>query len=139
MWHGDRIYFVSEREESHQANLYVMDLKDRKPRRLTEFKEFAVKFPSMGDTGIVFENGGFLHYLDFKTEKVSRIPVEIHEDLAIGRGGLRDVSKETTTYEIAPDGARALVGARGDVFSVPAKNGPTRNLTQSPEIGRAHV
>ncbi|MEY4324054.1 MAG: hypothetical protein RIS24_225 [Verrucomicrobiota bacterium] len=130
MWHGDRIYFVSEREESHQANLYVMDLKTRKPR----FTEFAVKFPSLGDTGIVFENGGYLYRLDFQTEKAVRIPVEIREDLAIGRGGLRDVSKETTSYEIAPDGARALVGARGDVFTVPAKNGATRNLTQSPGV-----
>jgi tricorn protease len=134
MWHGDRIYFVSEREESHQANLYVMDLKTRKPRRLTEFTEFAVKFPSLGDTGIVFENGGYLYRLDFQTEKAVRIPVEIREDLVIGRGGLRDVSKETTSYEIAPDGARALIGARGDVFTVPAKNGATRNLTQSPGV-----
>ena len=134
MWHGDKMYFVSEREESHQANLYVMDMKTRKPRRLTEFTEFAVKFPSMGDTGIVFENGGYLYRLDFQTEKAVRIPVEIHEDLAIGRGGLRDVSKETTAYEVAPDGARALVGARGDVFTVPAKNGATRNLTQSPGV-----
>jgi len=126
MWHGDRIYFVSEREESHQANLYVMDLKTRKPRRLTDFTEFAVKFPSLGDTGIVFENGGYLYRLDFQTEKAVRIPVEIREDLVIGRGGLRDVSKETTSYEIAPDGARALIGARGDVFTVPAKNGATR-------------
>ena len=134
MWHGDKMYFVSEREESHQANLYVMDMKTRKPRRLTEFTEFAVKFPSMGDTGIVFENGGYLYRLDFQTEKAVRIPVEIHEDLAIGRGGLRDVSKETTAYEVAPDGARVLVGARGDVFTVPAKNGATRNLTQSPGV-----
>jgi tricorn protease len=134
MWHGDQMYFVSEREDSHQANLYVMDLKTRKPRRLTEFTEFAVKFPSLGDTGIVFENGGYLYQLDFQTEKAVRIPVEIREDLAIGRGGLRDVSKETTSYEIAPDGARALVGARGDVFTVPAKNGATRNLTQSPGV-----
>ena len=134
MWHGDKMYFVSEREESHQANLYVMDMKTRKPRRLTEFTEFAVKFPSMGDTGIVFENGGYLYRLDFQTEKAVRIPVQIHEDLAIGRGGLRDVSKETTAYEVAPDGARALVGARGDVFTVPAKNGATRNLTQSPGV-----
>ncbi|MCX6863623.1 MAG: PDZ domain-containing protein [Verrucomicrobia bacterium] len=134
MWHGDQMYFVSEREESHQANLYVMDMKTRKPRRLTEFTEFAVKFPSMGDTGIVFENGGYLYRLDFQTEKAVRIPVEIHEDMAIGRGGLRDVSKEITTYEIAPDGARGLIGARGDVFTVPAKNGATRNLTQSPGV-----
>jgi tricorn protease len=58
----------------------------------------------------------------------------IQEDLAIGRGGLRDVSKEVTNFEISPDGNRALFGARGDVFSVPAKYGNTRNVTNTPGI-----
>ena len=32
----------------------------------------------------------------------------------------------------SPDGQRAVVVARGEVFTVPAKEGPTRNLTQTP-------
>ena len=36
-----------------------------------------------------------------------------------------------TTYDISPDGQRAVFGARGDVFTVPAKDGNTRNLTQT--------
>lgn len=134
MWRGDRIYFVSERDENRQANLFVLDVKSKQTRQLTKFTEFAVKFPSLGDTGIVFENGGFLYRFDFDTEKAEKIPVEIHEDLASGRGGVKDVSKETTSYDVTPDGSRAVIGARGDVFSVPAKNGPTRNLTQSPGV-----
>jgi tricorn protease len=134
MWKGDRIYFVSERDANRQANLYVYDLKTKKTRQLTEFTEFAVKFPSLGDNAIVFENGGFIHRFDLKSEKAEKIAIEIKEDFAIGRGGMKDVSKETTAYDIAPDGARAVIGARGDVFSVPAKNGPTRNLTQTPGI-----
>jgi tricorn protease len=59
------------------------------------------------------------------------VAIEIHEDFASGRGGWKDVSKETTSYDVAPDGSRALLGARGEIFSVPAKNGPTRNLTQT--------
>ena len=131
MWHGDRIYFVSERDENRQANLYVLDLKTKQTRQLTKFTEFAVKFPSLGDTGIVFENGGFLYRLDFGTEQAEKVAIEIHEDFASGRGGWKDVSKETTSYDVAPDGSRALLGARGEIFSVPAKNGPTRNLTQT--------
>lgn len=134
MWKGDRIYFVSERDENRQANLFVLELKTRQVRQLTRYTEFAVKFPSLGDTAIVFENGGYLYRFDLETEKAERIPVRIQEDLAIGRGGLKDVSKETTSWDIAPDGARAVIGARGDVFSVPAKNGPTRNLTQTPGV-----
>jgi len=134
MWRGDRIYFVSERDENRQANLYVLDLKSKQTRQLTKFTEFAVKFPSLGDTGIVFENGGFIFRFDFATEKAEKVPIEIHEDFASGRGGMRDVSKDTTGYDVAPDGSRAVIGARGDLFSVPAKNGPTRNLTQTPGV-----
>lgn len=134
MWKGDRIYFVSERDENRQANLFVLDLKTRETRQITRFTEFAVKFPSLGDTAIVFENGGYLHRLDLATEQVTRIPVEIREDLAIGRGGRKDVSKDLTSWDVAPDGSRAVIGARGDIFSVPAKNGPTRNLTGTPGV-----
>ena len=34
-------------------------------------------------------------------------------------------------YEISPDGKRALFGARGELFTVPVKDGPTRNLSNS--------
>ena len=134
MWHGDRVYFVSERDTNHQANLFVTDLRTKAVRQLTTFTEFAVKFPSLGDAAIVFENGGYIHRFDLATEKVARVPVEIREDLAIGRDARRDVSKDTTSFDVAPDGSRAVLGARGDVFSVPAKHGPTRNLTASPGV-----
>ena len=35
-----------------------------------------------------------------------------------------DVSRSVTNYEIAPDGSRALFGARGDVFTVPGEVRP---------------
>ena len=134
MWKGDRIYFVSERDENRQANLFVYDLKTKLTRQLTQFTEFAVKFPSLGDNAIVFENGGFIYRFDLAREKAEKVVIQIKEDMVIGRGGQRDVAKETTSWDVAPDGSRAVIGARGDIFSVPAKNGPTRNLTQSPGI-----
>lgn len=134
MWRGERIYFVSERDANRQANLFVLDLQTRQTRPLTQFTEFAVKFPSLGDRAIVFENGGFIYRLDLATEKAEKVPIEIREDFVSGRGGWRDVSKETTSFDLAPDGARAVLGARGDVFTVPARHGPTRNLTQTPGL-----
>jgi tricorn protease len=44
------------------------------------------------------------------------------------------VAGDKTTLHISPDGQRVVVGARGDVFSVPAKHGPTRNLTATPGV-----
>ena len=134
MWSGTRIYFASDRDERKRLNLYVYDTATRETKKLTQFTEFDVKFPSLGNTAIVFENGGSLYTLDLATEAVKKVPVAIKEDFDSGRGGLRDVSKEVTNFEIAPDGSRGLFGARGDVFTVPVEHGPTRNLTATPGI-----
>jgi len=53
---------------------------------------------------------------------------------AAARTALRDVSKNVASFEIAPDGKRALFSARGDLFTVPAKHGATRNLTATPGV-----
>ena len=134
MWSGTKIYFASDRDDRKRLNLYVYDTVTRETRKLTQFTEFDVKFPSLGNTAIVFENGGYLYTMDLATEQVKRIPIVIREDFDSGRGGLRDVSKEVTNFEIAPDGSRALFGARGDVFTVPEKNGITRNITATPGV-----
>ncbi|MBI5472596.1 MAG: PD40 domain-containing protein [Ignavibacteriae bacterium] len=127
MWSGNKIYFLSDRDS--RMNLFVYDLTSKETKKLTDFSEFDVKFPSLGDKAIVFENGGFIYKMDLATEKAEKVSIQILEDFDIGRGGLRDVSKEISNFEISPDGSRALFGARGDVFTVPAKNGNTRNIT----------
>ena len=134
MWSGNKIYFASDRDDIKKINLYVYDLNTKETKKLTNFTEFDVKFPSLGDNAIVFENGGYIYKLDLATEQAQKVPISIDEDFAIGRGGLKDVSKEITNYEIAPDGSRALFGARGDVFTVPEKNGNTRDITKTPGV-----
>ncbi len=132
MWSGNRIYFLSDRDR--RLNLFVYDLGMKQTRQLTHFTDYDCKFPSLGDRAIVFENGGYIYTLDLATEKSAKVSVVINEDFDSGRTSLADVSKNITNFEIAPDGSRALFGARGDVFTVPLKNGPTRNLTRTPGV-----
>jgi tricorn protease len=134
MWVGSTIYFLSDRDENKRMNLYAYDLGTQQTRKLTSFTEFDIKFPSLGNTAIVFENGGYIYRFDLTTGQTQKLTISIQEDFAIGRGGLRDVSKEVTNFEIAPDGNRALFGARGDVFTVPVKYGNTRNITSTPGV-----
>src|SRR5262249_30887535 len=61
MWAGETIYFVSDRDENKRMNLYAMEAKTRVTRQLTYFTDFDVKFPTLGDKAIVFENGGDLY------------------------------------------------------------------------------
>lgn len=131
MWSGNRIYFLSDRDENRKMNLYVYDFESRETRSLTNFKEFDIKFPSLGPKAIVFENGGHIYRFDLDQEEAVKVPVIIADDMNSGRGKIVKVDTRITNYEISPDGKRALFGARGDIFTVPAKYGNTRNLTDT--------
>ena len=50
-----------------------------------------------------------------------------------------DASQHITDFDIAPDGKRAVFAARGEVFTVPAKEGSIRNLTNSPGVREQKV
>ena len=134
MWYGNKIYFLSDRDENKRMNLYVYDVTSAQTKKLTDYKDFDIKFPSLGNKAIAYENGGYIYKMDLTTEKSQKINITIAEDFVSGRTFLKDVSRSINNYEIAPDGKRALFGAHGDIFTVPEKYGETRNLTQSSGI-----
>ena len=134
MWSGRTIYFLSDRDESRRMNLYSYDLETKETKKLTGFTDYDIKFPSLGPKAIVFENGGFIYRFDPASAQSTKVPVTIADDLLSGRTRLAKVGDKVTNFEIAPDGKRALFGARGDIFTVPAKNGNTRNLTRTPGV-----
>lgn len=129
MWHGKKIYFVSDRTK--RMNLYCYDLVSKKTQQLTYFTEFDIKFPTLADTAVIFENGGYIYYYDFITERVVKVAIRILEDYSVRREALVPVAKYIETASIGPDGKRAVFSARGNIFTVPAKNGVTRNITNT--------
>jgi tricorn protease len=134
MWHGDTIYFDSDRGPDHRMNLYAYSLKTKEIRQLTHFAEFDVNWPSLGPDSIVFENGGYLYVFDLATEQAKKITIYLPGDRDLARPHWTNTSKWVTAYDISPDGKRAVFSARGDVYTVPAKDGSIRNLTQTPGI-----
>ncbi|MFC1604500.1 PDZ domain-containing protein [Planctomycetota bacterium] len=134
MWSGRKIFFLSDRDENKRMNLFVYDLDSKQTSKITNFTDFDIKFPSLGKSEIVFENGGYIYRLEVETEKYEKVVIRIQEDLSGGRNEIVNVSDNISKYDIARDGKRALFGARGDVFTVPAKYGPIRNLTDSPGV-----
>lgn len=134
MWYGDKIYFLSDRDENARMNLYVYEIPTKKIKKLTDFDDYDIKFPSLGPNSIVFEKGGFIYRFDLKTEEVSKIKIYIADDQITGREEIVKVSDKINYFDISPDGKRALFGARGEIFTVPEKHGNTRNLTNSSGI-----
>ncbi len=129
MWHGDAIYFLSDRDK--RANLYSYDTKSKATRQLTRYTEFDIKFPSLGPDAIVFELGGKLTAYDLASGQTAAIAVDVPSDKVLVRPHFVDVGGRIEDFSLSPDGKRALFIARGDVFTVPAEHGEPRNLTQS--------
>jgi len=134
MWHEDTIYFDSDRGSEHRLNLYSYSLRTHEIKQLTHFTEFDVNWPSLGPDSIVFENGGYLYVFDLKTEQANKITVYLPGDVDAARPHWVNPSKLITDFDIAPDGKRAVMTARGDIFTVPAKEGSIRNLTGTPGV-----
>ena len=139
MWHGDTIYFDSDRGAERRMNLWAYDMKSKQVRQLTHFADFDVNWPSLGPDSIVFENGGYLYVMDLANEQAKKITVYMPGDTDLARKRWVSTSNLITSSDISPDGKRATFSARGDVYTVPAKEGSVRNLTQTPGIREDNV
>lgn len=131
MWHDNTLYFGSDRGDEHRVNLYSMDLASKQMKQLTHFTDYDVSWPGMSGGMIVFENGGYLYLYDIKADQQKKLTIYLPGDRDFARPHWVDASKTITDVDISPDGNRAAIAARGDVFTLPAKYGATRNLTQS--------
>ena len=129
MWIGDEIFYASDRDMV--MNLFVYNTRSGQTEKVTNFKEYDVKFPSTDGKTIVFENGGWLYKLDPKTRACTKIPVMLGADDIYGRSERKQLSGQVRQASLAPDGSRVVVTARGEVFDVPVGKGVTRNLTRS--------
>ena len=129
MWAGDTIYFTSDRE--HTLNIFAYDTKTKATKKVTSFDEYDVLWPSLGSDGkaIVFMNGGWLYRLDLATSKADKITITLPDDFEAAAPHFKDVKEFIQGSSLSPGGARAVFDARGELFTVPAKDGATRNLT----------
>lgn len=131
MWFGNKIYFLSDRGKENRYNLWSYDIDTKATKQITVFEDYDVHFPSLGPSEIVFENGGKLYLLNLADEKYKEVKINVVTDEITLMPRIENASNLIQNGWISPDGKRALIEARGDIFSVPAENGPVINLTKS--------
>jgi tricorn protease len=129
VWYGENIFFASDRDL--WLNIYSYHTKTKDIKQITFHKDFDVMWPSGSNGQMVYENGGNIYKLDLNSGKYDKIVVNIKYDFANTLPYFKNVKDNIHSYAVSPSGKRVLFGARGDVFSVPAKDGTTRNLTQT--------
>lgn len=139
MWHGNTVYFTSDRGSAHKLNLYSYELSSKHVEQLTNFDQYDVMWPSLGLDAIIFENGGYLYKFDLQTKQSTKLVIFLNGDRDQAMKHWVSATKQVSDFDIAPEGKRAAIAARGEVFTVPAKEGSIRNLTRSPGVREQHV
>jgi tricorn protease len=128
-WWGNKVYFVSDRDLT--LNVYSFDLTSDKVEQVTHHKDYDVLWPSGRNGRLVYENGGRLYTLDLASGREQPLVVNLNFDNPNVLPYFKHVGEFISSYDISPSGKRAVFDARGDIFTVPEKEGLTYNLTAS--------
>ena len=138
MWHGETLYFLSARGPEQRSNIWKLDLAAGAAQQVTRFTDVDVSWPAIGPQDIVFQAGGRLYLLDLATERQREVPVAVVTDLATLRPRTENVSGLLQWVGVSPQGKRAAVQARGDLFTLPAEHGPALQLTRSSGVAERY-
>jgi len=151
MWYGKTIYFLADHDSQQRANIWAYDTGTHEFRQVTHYTDYDIDFPSLGtggqgEAGIVFQQGGKLHVLGIPSEQVHDLDVTVPDDgtrtgprYVDAKAMIRELdTAQHTNYDVAPNGNRVVFSARGDLFTLPAEYGNTRNLTQTSSADEDH-
>ncbi|HEX7553673.1 MAG TPA: PDZ domain-containing protein [Geothrix sp.] len=138
MWHGGKLYFLSDRDAVKRSNIWSYDLATKAFQQITFFKEYDAHFPAIGPEDIVVEAGGRLHRIELPSEKIVEVKVEAVTDRATLKSREENASRLLRNPDLSAKGKRAVFEARGEIFSVPAEKGYVINLTRTPGVAERH-
>jgi len=136
MWHGDKVYYMSDEGSTHRLNIWVYDTSTEKKHQVTEYDDYDIKWPSIGPDAqgqgsIVFQHGADICLLDLATEKAAPVSITIPGDRPKIRPQTVATGETIADRNISATGKRAVVEARGDIWTLPAKKGSLLNLTRT--------
>ena len=130
-WAGDRVYFLSDRDEHMRLNVWSYDPATMALEQLTKFTDFDISTLSAGPDALVFELGGTMYTMDLSDHSYKPVEIQIISDLSVEMPHSKDVSRSISNMVAAPGGKRLILESRGELFDVPAKEGITLNMTKS--------
>ncbi|OEK04174.1 S41 family peptidase [Roseivirga misakiensis] len=130
LWLGNKVYYLSEKDYAN--NIWSFDPKTKTETQITFHSDFDVKNIDAGGGRIVYEQGGYLHLLDPNSGNAQQLNITVAGDMNWGRPRwVNATGRQLTNAQISPTGKRAIFEFRGDIFTVPKKDGNWRNLTNT--------
>ncbi|MFK7770339.1 MAG: S41 family peptidase [Mariniblastus sp.] len=136
MWNKGVVYYLSDAGDEHRLNIWSYTVSSGEREQVTKFDDYDCKWPAIGpgtdgSGEIVLGNGSDLYLVDLKTKKSKKVDVSIPGDRPTLRAQKVDASDFIESGDISPTGKRVTFEARGDIWTLPVKNGAPRRLTKT--------
>ncbi|HWG18899.1 MAG TPA: PDZ domain-containing protein [Terracidiphilus sp.] len=129
---GGMIYFLSGRNGHISIFKY-----DPAKKTVTEaMKNEGSDIRTLAGEGntLVYDRLGEIYLFDTASGQSHLAPIDIDADLPEVRPRIESVAAQAENVSISATGVRAVVEAHGDIFTVAAKHGPTRDITNTPSV-----
>jgi tricorn protease len=139
MWGADgSIYFVGDPLPNEKSvspgsldvrksvnNIYKIPVKGGQPAQVTRHTDGSLFWPSMSSDGkvIVYEDNFGIWKLDVASGKSSEIKLDIATDEKENEVELETITNEVDGFDLSPSGRRAVVSARGQIFTIATERG----------------
>ena len=128
---GGRIYFLSARKG--HVSIYRYDSAAKKSPVTEALPNDGADIRSLAGEGgtLVYDRLGDIYLYDTATGTSHVVPIEIDADLPEVRPRIESVGEQIENASISPTGLRAAFEAHGEILTVAAKHGPTRDITNT--------
>ena len=139
MWGADgSIYFVGDPLPNEKSvspgsldvrksvnNIYKIPAKGGVPTQVTRHTDGGLFWPSMSSDGkvIVYEDNFGIWKLDVASGKSSEIKLDISSDDKQNEVEFETITNEVDAFDLSPSGRRAVISARGQIFTIATERG----------------
>ncbi len=128
---GGKIYFLSGRKG--HVTIFRYDANSKKSAVTEVLPNDGPDIRSLSGEGgtLVYDRLGDIYLYDTATSTSHVVPIEIDADLPEVRPHIDSVATQIENASISPTGLRAAFEAHGEILTVAAKHGPTRDITNT--------
>jgi tricorn protease len=129
LWLGKTIYFLSDRDWT--SNIWSYNPESVEIKQITRFKGSDIKWLDGHGNTLAYERDGYLNLLDLSSNDSKQLNITITGDFPWAETKWEDITGSATSVSLSPTGKRVILESRGEIFTVPAEFGDTRNLTHT--------
>ena len=143
MWHESTVYYLTDAGPEHRLNVWAYNTQTSERYQVTKFADDDCKFPSIGPGPdgkgeIIVQNGSGVHLVSIPSGATTSVSITVPGDRPKIRPRNIDASNFITSVSPSPNAKRVVVQARGDLWTVPVKNGTARNLTRTSGVAERY-